>query len=525
LPKTTELSGRLVTTTDPAPIKLFSPMVTCGRIVTLAPILAFFLIASVCIVLFHGIEFGINKQSNYLRDLSGLSGFEYPSAADVLELFANKHNREGISLLADKIMGCRFFKTMTDNEEVFVYNEETGIYEPNGEQVIKDLCEKMIAAEATSYRTNEVINHVKRSTYSNREDFDKDKMKVVVNNGILNLETGELEPFDPEKLFIVRIPVEFAPGADCPKIKQFFKEIVVEEHIQVLEELFGYCLLRSYPIHKAFMLVGEGANGKSTFINLVKNFLGGFNCSSVSLQELEPNRFASSALFGKLANLYADLPASALSNTGRFKMLTGEDVVGAEKKFKDRFYFHNFAKLIFSANKIPISKDDTTAFWRRWVIINFPNKFEGEKADKKLLEKLCTQEELTGLLNLAIGGLKRIVEKSDFSYSLSTEEVREIYIRMSDTVGAFVFDCLVQSSDDYIVKKELYNKYCEYCREKRLPPVSEGTFHKNLHQYVNVSEFRPDDDIKRVMCWKGIRFRRPDDQPPDEGALEKWMKN
>ena len=178
-------------------------------------------------------------------------------------------------------------------------------------------------------------------------------------------------------IFLKKIPIKYNPNADCPKIKEFINQIMREEDVVVLQELAGYCLWKDYPIQKAFALVGEGSNGKSTFLRLLTKLLGKENVSSISLQDLVNNRFAVANLYGKLANIFADLPPEILKDTAKFKMLTGGDIITAEKKFKNPFKFYNYAKLIFSCNRLPVTYDDTTAFFRRWVIINFPNTFDG----------------------------------------------------------------------------------------------------------------------------------------------------
>jgi putative DNA primase/helicase len=131
--------------------------------------------------------------------------------------------------------------------------------------------------------------------------------------------------------------------------------------------------IKSLSIQKALLLVGDGSNGKSTLINLIKAFTGHENVSAVSLQELENNRFSKADLYNKLVNLYADLLDGALKTVGTFKMLTGSDPIKGERKFQNSFLFKNFAKLIFLANKVPKVFEDRDAFFRRWTILTFPN--------------------------------------------------------------------------------------------------------------------------------------------------------
>ena len=169
------------------------------------------------------------------------------------------------------------------------------------------------------------------------------------------------------------------------------------------------------------ILLGEGANGKTVYLEMVRQFLGRNNCTAYSLQSLTTNRFAIAGLFGKLANISPELPSNALKQAGPLKTLTGLDTIEAEKKFKDSFNFVNTAKMIFATNMPPEISEDTLAVWRRFVVIDFPFKFTGDRADKNLLPKLTTEQEFSGLLNKVLEGLERLKKNGDFSYSRSVE--------------------------------------------------------------------------------------------------------
>lgn len=403
--------------------------------------------------------------------------------------------------VAQKLMEEDIFITLEDTQEILYYKD--GIYKA-AESKIDKLARDILDEEASIHIINEIIGHIKGSTYISRKKFDINPYVICVENGILNLESGEIEEFSPDKYFLTKLPIIFNKEKDCPKINKFLLEILKEEHTKTILELFGYCLLRDYPFHKAFMFVGDGANGKSTLINLLKEFLGHENCSAIPLQDLDTTRFAVASLHRKLANLFADLPPKQLVGTGKFKMLTGQDIISGERKFKEHFTFKNYAKLIFSTNKVPKTKDDTTAFWRRWIMINFPNSFEGKKAEKRLVEKLTVPSELSGLLNLAIASLKSLISNGEFTGTMSTTDIKELYTRMSDSIGAFIMDCAEFDSESYIGKRELYSSYCEYCREKSYPTLNEQTFHKNLPQYLSVTQERIGKD--RKYTWKGIKL-------------------
>lgn len=411
--------------------------------------------------------------------------------------------QQGIYNLAAYFLKEYRIITFSDTDEIFIYND--GVYIGGGDKKISSEAQKLLGDLSNTNIINELLGHIKRSTYTKRESVVEPKNRICLKNEILNHETLDIEPHSPEFFFFNKLPVSYDKNADCPKIRKFLREVVPEDSIPVLQEMAGYCLYKEYPIHKALMLVGTGYNGKSTYINLLKVFLGQENCSAEPLHQLETNRFAVASLFGKLANLFADLPARALQETSFFKMLTGQDLIPAEQKFRNRFSFLNYAKQIYSCNQIPRSPDDTDAFFRRWVIINFPNQFKGKADDKQLIKKLTTDEELSGFLNFAIEGLRRLLEHEDFSNTKTVDEIREEYIRKSDSVHAFVMDCVMMNSESHTEKKQLYTEYADYCRYKNYPTAADNTFHKELAKKVRVEDYRPLIDGHRVQCWKGIK--------------------
>ena len=397
------------------------------------------------------------------------------------------------------------FATHIKSEVIYVYRN--GAYRPGGEAVIKREVEVKLGELATVHRVNEVIGHVLRSTYIEPEKFEAPVNLINLANGILNIDTGELKPHTPDVVFLNQLPVRYDPNATCPAIEKFLGEVLHHDDIPLAYEVIGYCLYRSYLLAKAVALLGDGENGKSTLLKMIEAFLGRESCSNVSLQDLETNRFAAAQLFGKLANIHADLSDRALQTTGRFKMLTGRDTISAEFKFKSMFNFDSYAKLLFSANRLPETKDESTAFFRRWILINFPNRFPPDKADPKKLEKITLPAELSGLLNMALKGLKRLLERWQFSCSKTAEEIKVDYVHKSNPVWAFFVDCLEVDPDGEVAKGEVYNAYVNYCNERKLPTVREESFAKGLMRRVSLTTTRPLVDGKRVQSWKGIRFK------------------
>lgn len=393
------------------------------------------------------------------------------------------------------------FITHLQSEEIFVYVD--GVYEPFGEQLIRAEARQMLGEEATETRVNEIVAHIRETTYIQPNVFNSPPPNLIcVQNGILDIESLTLIPHTHDLIFLNKIPVAWDPQADCPKIKKFLEEVIPDERDRkAFLEYVGYCLYRKMPFHKALMLVGEGENGKSTAINLVKALLGEKNVVSRSLQELCQDRFALADLYGKLANLFYDLPTEALRTTGPFKALVGGDLIKGERKFKQPFFFVNHAKLIFSANQLPKTLDYSDAFFRRWIIITFPNKFT-DKRDPHILEKLTTPQELSGFLKLAVEHLKELLSRGTFANEECVEKIKDMYIRMSDPVGAFVADCILPNPEFAVEKALLYRLFCEYCRKNKYVPFSDKTFFRRLQEHVQYFEERirsEEGERKRII--------------------------
>jgi putative DNA primase/helicase len=413
-------------------------------------------------------------------------------------------------LFANDLLIQYHFKTTIDDETIYVYNPTKGIYTPTGAALIKEEMEQRLGAELRKRYYADVEFKIQAATHFERPKNPPNKL--VCYNGVLNVETFELESFTPAEFVTIQIPVSYALDVDCPKIKQFILEVVGKDQTPIIQEMLGYCLLQAYPFHNAIMLVGDGSNGKTTLINLIKRFLGGDNVSNVSLQALCENRFAPFSLYGKLANLFADLPDKSLNQTGMFKMLCGNDTVGAEQKYHDIFSFLNFAKLIFSCNKIPQTSDDTNAFFRRWIIVTCPNVFIGSKRDPHILEKIVNPSEMSGLLNWALEGLKRLTDKGEFSNSKTFEELRSRYIKASNSAQAYIEENLEYTPEHTakIEERELYETYVKWCNQNNLPTKRKAEFTQQLYQSLpGVKQTSERKDGKIVHAYQFVKDVTP----------------
>ena len=331
---------------------------------------------------------------------------------------------------------------------------------------------------------------------------------INVNNGLLNVETHELRAHTPDFLSLVQLPIKYDPEAQCPATEIFVNEVFPEDAQEVAWEIIAWLMTPDMSLQKAIMLVGDGSNGKSTWLTSVTNFLGKSNVSALSLHKIETDRFSPARLIGKLANICPDLPTTHLASTSTCKAIVGGDLLPAERKFRDSFEFSPFARLVFSTNEPPQSSDASYAFLRRWLVIPFDHAFEGNKIRKDVLDdQLSDPGELSGVLNKALAALHRVRDRG-ISESDSMTIAFQAFQQATDPIAVWLESNLEVGLDCYVAKGLLYVKY----REDAVENLSDKKFGKRVREiYPQVKEGLRTINGRGVRCWLGIVLRRIDD--------------
>jgi len=380
---------------------------------------------------------------------------------------------------------------LVERDSLFVYMN--GVYRETGGEFIKRSALKLLQNRYRDNRGKEVTAYIKTKLWTEDPALDIVAKYINVKNGLIDFSCN------PPKLIThtsnykteIQLPITYNPNAKCPKIEKFFRDVLHSDCLELVEEVFGYFMIPDTTMQKAFLLKSNGESGKSIFLFLLTLFLGEENTSNETLQHLSDNRFRVANLAGKLANIFADIPETPIEETDTFKTLVGGDWTSAEKKHCQAFKFKNKARLIFSCNKIPPSKDKTHGFYRRWIILDFPNSFpEGDKRrDPNLLEKISTPEEMSGLLNIAIVGLQRLLKRGSFDTPLSSKKELEDYKIANDSAKAFFNDNIYFDSGKKILRVALYDCYKDYCFENELKPFSAQNFYRKVREeYPSIQE-------------------------------------
>ncbi|MFW6130542.1 MAG: phage/plasmid primase, P4 family [Atribacterota bacterium] len=465
------------------------------------------------------------NRKKYLEEIRKNQEYEKEEIkSSFLSLIKDKKFGEATEEIVDYIKNNYYIYTTKDDNKSEMWIYKDGIYVPEGKSEIKTIMRDILDKWYNAFYYNQVMNKLEPDTFIDSNKFFNYiyKDEVPVQNGILNIFTRELKPFTPEKIFFNKLPVEYNPEADCPQIDKFLSDVLkYEEDRKVFYEMGGFVLLKEYKFEKAFMLIGDGRNGKDKSLELIKRTIGMENCCAVPLSSLVPDSFVISEFFGKMANIAGEIGSEDLKDTTMFKALTGRSLVSGQRKFLPPINFVNYAKFIFACNELPFAYDNSRGFWDRWVLLEYPYIFVSKEEyeqnknnpyyklrDENIIEKITTPNELSGLLNKFLDGLNDITQNKKFSTTRGSEEVKTMWIRKSNSVMAFCMDEIEEEYDAFITKKQFRKKYVEYCKKHKIQVKSDYVIKRTLSEMFGASEDRKDvfgSGFERV--WEGIKWK------------------
>lgn len=317
---------------------------------------------------------------------------------------------------------------------------------------------------------------------------------IAFNNGIFNMDTGKLQDYDPDLVITNKIPWDYDPKAYSEIADKTLNKIAChdKEIRSLLEEAIGYTFFRKNELSKSFILTGQKANGKSTFLDMVKTLLGMDNYSGLDLEELD-ERFSVALMAGKLANIGDDISDEFLhgKSIATFKKIVSGNQVKAEFKGQDPFFFNPYVKLMFSANDIPRMKDKTGAVLRRLVIVPFNATFSPDDPDHDpwIGTKLKSEEVMKYLIVLGIKGLKRVIENRGFTQSEKVQKEVKEYEIGNNPVLLFLEEREVEDIVNQPTN-EVHRAYRVFCAENGYSELSLQNFSKEINRYLGLTTVR-----------------------------------
>jgi P4 family phage/plasmid primase-like protien len=413
----------------------------------------------------------------------------------------HEYNKDGTPI---NVMDAKLVDYIITNYHLFVISKMPYIYE-NGVYRIDDTETRLkaIIQELIHERliTINVVNRIYGLIISNDrlqryyEDLNNiPRHWINFKNCYFDVIEWEEIEHDPRYLTINQIPHEFQKDAESTgEVTENFLEFAVPDKAdrEVIWQYFGYSMTTDCSLQKFLILKGQGGTGKSLLIKIIETIVGRENSSSISLQQLN-EKFYPYMLLGKLLNACADIPSKAMEAVDGIKKATGEDSLFAEKKGKDGFSFNSYAKLIFSANEIPINiEEKSEALYRRMMIIKMENK--PEKKDPYLWSKL--KKEIDYDIMAACKALKRMYENGKITESQNVlDNVTEVHME-ADNVMAFLGERTKKLIGKSTTTSDLFEEYEKYCKDNGRNPMGSHGFHRNMKNKGYIKK-------KTSMSWK-----------------------
>ncbi len=306
-----------------------------------------------------------------------------------------------------------------------------------------------------------------------------DKVLINLQNGTFDIskDSQRLRDFSAKDFLTYQLPFEYDETADCPIFQSFLDKVLPEKELQyIIAEFFGYVFTKGLKMEKALLLYGSGANGKSVVFDVMNALLGKENIANFSLSNLleEHNR---ALIAHKLLNYGSEINATRTRD--EFKNLVSSEPIQARLKYGNSFLMENYAKLMFNCNELPKDFDPQHAYFRRLEILPFRVTIPDKEQDKTLAKKIIKQE-LPGVFNWIIDGLKRLLKTEKFTESDLVNETLENYKRESDSVACFVDE---HSAIVGLSLKTTYADYRSYCLDCGFKPLGRNNFAKRLQTH------------------------------------------
>lgn len=386
-----------------------------------------------------------------------------------------------------------FAKYLTDNLPIkkinglpHVYND--GYYQDGVERIEREMI-KLIPNLTRAKRT-EVYEYIKLLA---KEDYSTSQANFIAfKNGVYDLENDLLLPFSPDILITNKIPYDYNKNASCELLDNTLNKLACgDASIRTsLEEMAGYTMYRRNEMRKSFLLLGDKANGKSTYLAVIQKMLGEENVSALDMKELS-ERFKPAELYRKLANIGDDIADDFISDTATFKKLVSGDRITAERKGQDPFTFNNYSKLIFSANSLPRVKDKTGAVLNRLIIIPFNATFSKSDPDYQPFIKyeLQEKESIEYMIKLGIDALKKVLDKKEFTTGNKVTDQLKQYDELNNPIITFYEEWDINSIQCEPIDA-IYGAYKEFCLVNNFTPISRIEFSKQTIKYYGMKVVR-----------------------------------
>ena len=322
---------------------------------------------------------------------------------------------------------------------------------------------------------------------------------INVSNGMLHVNSGQLIKHStfykeyPNQRSVVQLPINYNVDAKSDEFDEFLKEkLPTDQEVDYLYEVFGYTLLQYLPLKKFFILQGPSNSGKSTTLNVLEAMLGSHNCSSTSLSTIDSHsgRFGVSKLYGKLANIHHENSAYDLDGSGTLKSAVDGQEQDVEEKYASSFKTKLFATIFANTNEPVKSKDQSSGFLNRLVILPFDKV---HKPIPNMENDLKRKEVLEGIFARSFEALRDLKRRGFFVETDALKKAKKDNAAGRNPILQFAIYHLRQNMEVMwngkrrkarVPLDEFYTIYESYRKSEGYEVVDKNVFYKNLEEWT-----------------------------------------
>lgn len=376
------------------------------------------------------------------------------------------------------------------NEIGIVFNYKDGVYKMMTDQELSDMVLNGLYEDMLwGYRTKKNVSDKVACLLSIIPllKISKDGGYIInIKNGLLNIYTKELQPHNPNFVSLIQYPVIYDPEAKCPIwdkcVSEWMSGPEQAEKTKLLKQFSGYCLTSSMLYDRALFMVGDGGNGKSTFVDTISMVIGPDATSHIDLESLY-GTFGMHGLIGKRLNIIEEVHGNYYQSNKLKKLISGEQVT-IDIKYKPQFTFRPQAKFIFSVNLLPRVDDTSTATERRICAIQFLNNYRDNPNFELRSNVGLLAQELSGILNWMIEGAIDLAEDGNFVITEEQTRMLNEYRQENSSVEGFLSQCIELDPTEWIETNDLYAEYKKWSlSEGGRKPKANITFTKEVKAY------------------------------------------
>lgn len=288
---------------------------------------------------------------------------------------------------------------------------------------------------------------------------------ICFKNLIFDLKNRKEIPSTFEYFITAPISYNLSDFEETPVIDSLFESWVGSGYVKTLYEILAYACLNEQFLQTIIALCGAGANGKGTYQNLMRKFLGDTNVVSSSVRSIVGRPFETSALYKKPLCVIGEVDTRDLTNTNLIKQLTGEDLIRYEFKGKTPFSEISPTTFVVATNSLPRTPDKSVGFYRRWLIVDFPNQFT---VNRKLLENI-PEKEFENLTRKVVNTALELMEKEEFTNGGTIEERRKRYESRSNPLMQFI-NLFFKETQGFYPLKDFAKSYNFFLQKNNLRP-------------------------------------------------------